>query len=68
MVGKKGGNLPTIYNAANEIAVSRFLDEKIGFTDITDMIERALDSIEYIDNPTLEDILETERRVAEFLR
>lgn len=67
-VGKKGGNLPTIYNAANEIAVSRFLDEKIGFTDITDMIERALDSIEYIDNPTLEDILETERRVAEFLR
>lgn len=62
-VGSRGGNAPVVYNAANELAVSLFLNEKIGFLDITDMIEKALNCIEYIDNPGVDDILETERAV-----
>ncbi len=62
-VGSRGGNAPVVYNAANELAVSLFLNEKIGFLDITDMIEKALSCIEYIDNPGVDDILETERAV-----
>ncbi len=62
-VGSRGGNAPVVYNAANELAVSLFLNGKIGFLDITDMIEKALSCIEYIDNPGVDDILETERAV-----
>ena len=47
-------------NAANELAVSRFLDEKIKYLDIYDIIEYAMENIKYIDNPTVEQILETE--------
>ncbi len=66
--GHKGGNLPTVFNAANEYAVSQFLDRKIGFLDITDMIEKAMNSIEYIDNPDVNQILDTEKAVYELLR
>lgn len=61
--GNKGGNMPTILNATNELAVSMFLNRKIGFLDITDMIEKAMKCIEYIDNPGVDEILETERAV-----
>ena len=66
--GRRGGNLPTILNAANEFAVAQFLGRKCAFLDITDMIEKAMDCIQYIDNPDVNDILDTEKAVYEFLR
>lgn len=66
--GRKGGNMPTVFNAANEYAVARFLEGSIGFLEITDMIERAMSRIKYIDNPDVEQILETERAVYGLLR
>ncbi len=63
----QGGNVPTAFNAANEIAVSKFLNEKIKFLDIPDIIEYAMGETTYIDNPTVEQILETERSVYELV-
>ena len=54
-------------NASNELAVSRFLDEKIKYLDIYDIIEYAMENIKYIDNPTVEQILETEKTVYEMI-
>ncbi len=66
-VGKAGGNLPTVFNAANERAVAAFLDGKISFLQITEMIEQACEKIPFIDNPDVDQILETQRRVDELL-
>ena len=66
--GKKGGNLPTVFNAANEFAVDQFLNRKIAYLDIVDMIEKSMNSIKYIDNPNVDEILETEKAVYELLR
>ncbi len=62
----KGGNIPCILNAANEIAVYAFLKNRIGFMDMTDMIERTLEKIEYISNPTLNDYFETDGEARSF--
>jgi len=67
-VMKAGGSLPTVYNAANEYAVAQFLDGQIGFTDIGDMIQRAVDSHTNIENPTLEEILEIEESTYRMFR
>ena len=64
---EKGGSMPTVFNAANEWAVAKFLDEKIGFTEIADSIERAMDMHKVIVNPDVQDILDTERWVGEYL-
>ena len=66
--GRKGGTLPTVFNAANELAVSLFLDRKIGYLDITDTIEDCMRAHKNIDNPTLEQILETEAATYERIR
>lgn len=66
--GRRGGNLPTVFNAANEFAVAQFLDGKIGYLDIIDMIERSMNSIQYIDNPNVQQILDTEQSVYDLLR
>jgi len=58
---ERGGNIPTVFNAANELAVKLFLDRKIGFTQIYDIIETAMNEIPLIVNPSLEEILETEQ-------
>ena len=55
-VAKVGGTLPCIMNAANEEAVALFLNEKIGFTDISTLVEKTVDSYESIQNPSLSDI------------
>lgn len=55
-----GGSLPTVYNAANERAVALFLDRKIGFLDIPELIERCMESHRVKRNPSVEEILETE--------
>src|SRR6266496_3667992 len=57
---EKGGNLPCVMNAANEIAVYAFLRNRIGFLDITDVIERTMDKVSYIDNPTLDEYFESD--------
>lgn len=64
---KKGGNIPTAFNAANELAVARFLDRKIKYLDIPDMIEYAMNNVTFIDNPSVGEILATERSVYEMI-
>ena len=64
----RGGNVPTMYNAANELAVQMFLDRKIKYLDIIDIIEQTMNNIEYIDNPDVEQILATEAAVYEYIR
>jgi len=56
----KGGNLPCIMNAANELAVYAFLHNRIGFLDITDVIERTMEKVSFIDNPTLDEYFESD--------
>lgn len=60
-VGKTGGSMPTVYNAANEYAVAKFLNKEIKYLEIIDMISYALDSHQYISNPSVQDILEIEQ-------
>ncbi len=64
---RRGGNMPTILNAANEKAVAMFLDHKIGFLTIYDIIEDCMNSIRQIHEPTLEQILETEAATYELI-
>jgi len=66
--GKTGGTMPTVFNAANEWAVHEFLSTRIGFLDIVRSIESAMKHISPIYNPTIEDILSTEREAIEFLK
>ena len=61
-----GGNVPCVLNAANEIAVYAFLKNRIGFLDMTDLIERTLEKIEFIANPTLDDYYETDGAARDF--
>lgn len=56
----KGGNMPTILNAANEIAVDAFLNNKVGFLDMSEIIESVMNEIEFIEQPSLEEILESD--------
>lgn len=67
-VGKKGGSAPTVFNAANEMAVSMFLNRKIGYLDIVNIIERAVEEIPWKEQPTLEEILDTEQETYEFIK
>ena len=59
----KGGNIPCVVNAANEICVAAFLNDRIRFTDMPRLIERAMDKATYILKPTLEDYLETDKEI-----
>jgi len=61
-----GGNIPCVLNAANEIAVYAFLKNRIGFLDMTDLIERTLEKIEFIANPSLDDYYETDGAARDF--
>ena len=65
--GKAGGSLPTVYNAANEWAVGRFLDRKIKYLEITDIIQAAMEQHHKKENPSVEEILEAERETYEFI-
>ena len=64
---KTGGSMPTVFNAANERAVSKFLDRKIGFTDIYTIIRSCMDAHHVVKNPDIRQILETEQSVYEFI-
>ena len=62
---KTGGTMPTVFNAANEEAVARFLDHKTGFLGIYEDIEKAMSTCRVKDNPTVEEILDAERQARE---
>lgn len=62
----KGGNLPCVLNAANELAVFAFLHNKIGFLEMTEIIEKTMTKINYIENPTLDDYLESDAEARSF--
>lgn len=64
---KTGGNVPTIYNAANEKAVALFLDKKISYLQIPEMIECSMRNIAEIENPNVAQILDTEAAVYEYI-
>jgi 1-deoxy-D-xylulose-5-phosphate reductoisomerase len=67
----RGGNLPCILNAANEVAVDAFLQSRVGFLEMSEMIEDCMQKISFIHNPTLEDYMitdgETRKRATELL-
>ena len=58
---KKGGNMPCILNAANEVVVEAFLKDRIGFLQMSDVIERCMLDINFIETPQLADYLETDK-------
>ncbi len=62
-----GGSMPTVFNAANEYAVKQFLDRKIDFLDIYDIIRASMDHHNLIENPDIDEILATEQEVYEFI-
>ena len=64
---KCGGNIPTVYNAANEKAVAKFLNREIGYLQITEIIGECMERIEKIDAPNVEEILATEASVYELI-
>ena len=64
---KTGGSMPTVFNAANEMAVRAFLKGEIKYLQIYDMIQRAMEHHVKIDNPSVEDILQAEKETYDYL-
>ena len=64
---KIGGSMPTVFNAANEMAVAKFLDRKIKFLDIPEIIGEAMEKHTAVKSPSLEVILDTEKATYEFI-
>lgn len=65
--GRRGGSMPTVYNAANEYAVAAFLARKISYPTIVEMIERAMEHHRFVEQPGVEEILAAERETYEYL-
>lgn len=63
---EKGGNMPCIMNAANEVAVQAFLEERLPFTAIANLIEKAMENVAFIASPNLEQLEETDRESRRF--
>lgn len=63
--GRKGGSLPTVFNAANELAVSKFLNREIKYLEIMEIVEDCMRAHRNIENPTLQQILDTEKATYE---
>ena len=66
--GRRGGSLPTVLNAANERAVAMFLDRKIGYLQIPEIIQACMENHKNIENPTVEEILKTEQETYQFIK
>lgn len=64
----EGGSLPTVFNAANEYAVSQFLERKIGFSDIIDLIKNAMQVHKKLENPSVSEIINIRAEVEQYLR
>ena len=65
---RKGGNIPTALNASNEMAVAMFLDRRISYLQIPEIIEYVMNETHYTDNPDVDRILETEQTAYELIR
>jgi 1-deoxy-D-xylulose-5-phosphate reductoisomerase len=69
---EKGGNMPCILNAANEVAVDAFLQEKINFLQISDLIERSMQAVDFIAHPAYDDLRmsdkEARQRAQQFIK
>ena len=63
IAGEMGGIMPTVLNAANEVAVSAFLHDKISFLQIAEYVEDTMSKYKNKSNPTLEDIINTDKLV-----
>lgn len=57
----KGGNMPCVLNAANEVVVSAFLQDQIGFLEMSDVIEKTMNKVEFVQKPTYEDYVSTDQ-------
>ena len=68
----KGGNAPCVMNAANEVVVHAFLQNKVGFLEMSEMIEKTMEIVPFVAHPTVDDLIHTDKearvRVAEFLK
>ena len=62
----KAGNMPCVLNAANEIAVWAFLRNRIGFLDMTALVEKTLENVTYIEKPTLQEYFESDAEARNF--
>ncbi len=62
------GNMPCILNAANEIAVEAFLNDQLGFCEMTDIIEQSMQKMTYIKHPELDDLINTDKETREFTK
>lgn len=65
--GECGGSMPTVFNAANERAVAMFLDKKIRFLEIYEIIEESMNSVKLVKEPSISQILEVEKETYEFI-
>jgi len=65
--GEMGGSMPTVYNAANERAVAMFLDRKIRFLEIAEIIEASMEQHKKVENPSVDEILAAEAATYEFI-
>ncbi len=68
MAMEKDGNMPCILNAANEIAVAAFLKDKTGFLDMPEVIEKCMEKIQYIQDPSLDDLCATDNEARKLAR
>ena len=66
--GRSGGSVPVVFNAANEMAVARFLNREISYLEITDIIDASMRHHKKLENPTLEEILAAEQETYDFIR
>ena len=64
---RKGGSMPTVFNAANELAVKKFLQRKIGFLDIYDIIGQSMERHTLVKEPDLDQILEIEKETYQWI-
>jgi 1-deoxy-D-xylulose-5-phosphate reductoisomerase len=64
---EKGGNMPCVLNAANEVAVSLFLEDKIGFYEMSSLIEKAMDRSAFMREPTLSDYIQCDKETREII-
>lgn len=61
-----GGNMPCVINAANEVVVAEFLNNRLGFLQMSDVIENCMSEISFVGDPTLDDYVETDRQTREY--
>lgn len=65
--GRCGGSMPTVFNAANEMAVAKFLDKKVKFLDIYSIIEDSMKNVKLVNEPSIDEILDVEKETYEFI-